>query len=87
MKLESDLKSTSNRFDKIFILLNSVQSQFPSCEKYINSIKRDFEVEVGALDLDKQEIVDVRRKLQEKTDMITDLEIKNLGKFLFNKQL
>ena len=78
MKLESRLRSTSNRFDKIFILLEYVERQFPSITKYVKDIKRDFEIEIGALDLDKQEIIARQKELQMKADQLTEIEVKNL---------
>ena len=72
------LQSSETKFSKIFILIDEIAHKLPDLSKFWLEIRRELEVEIGALELEKSEMAAKRKKLHEKAEALTDIEIKNL---------
>ncbi|CAI2378451.1 unnamed protein product [Moneuplotes crassus] len=75
-KLSEELPKSP--FYKIFVLLDEVAHKVPDLSQFLLKIRRELEVEIGAFELAKQEVESKRKELQQKADVILDLECANL---------
>ena len=75
--MKNKLSKAENKYDKVFILFDEVVNQVPCLSRVMIEIRREFEVEVGALELEKQEMNSKRAELYEKSETLTDIEIRN----------
>lgn len=76
--LQNKLAKTESKFDKIFVVLDEIAHKFPDYSQFLLEARRDLEVEIGALALEKREMASKRKELHLKAETLTDIEIKNL---------
>lgn len=70
--LEQKLKvnKASSGFDKIFVILDEIVKNVPDLATVMAGIRREVEVEIGAIEMEKQKVEQMRKEVLEKTETI-----------------
>jgi len=72
-KLSSETQKSP--YSKIFTLIDEVAQRIPDLSQFLLSIRRELEIEIGSLELEKQEIESKRKEILEKSDKIIGIFI------------